>query len=476
MGGEEKPTSAAPAAAGTDNAADEDDDEVVGTLEPSLLKEDNRPALLSWLMARLYVIKRRHGTLAGRPMLLLQNEVEADLMEQMAAVVQGMWRMRKARQRLRAMLRKTFEKRYEPGTGNYYYVNVKTGETQWTKPVNMGSDELTDPPDEWREMVDENGGTYYMNPARGTTSWMSEEQAAVAMQRMVRHHQASDFGRPTISQMIKALRMQREAEDKYSQFPNRLSSIVNWALVLHTQKHELETAKPLYKSAMETSAENPVLLRAYALFVLASLEPPRAVMYKRALDMLHNAALRDSDGSRWQAAEEACFHWGIVSAPKHPRALLNYALLLMGVHKDYDGAERFFHRALAVAPYDPAIVKNFDDFQLQRLPGGAFAGGGPSSSVIKQSEVHTSKPEWGEWQRMKDSKARDAKFELYWLNTLSSVTKWEGPNFDDVWQVRLGRSELVQKLGEWDEMYDGRLGVTFYHKAGTFQCEDPFGG
>ena len=74
-----------------------------------------------------------------------------------------------------------------------------------------------------------------------------------------------------------SLRIQREAEDKYTQFPNRLSSLVNWAMVLHTQHLELDKSRGLYKQASEISPENPVLLRAYGIFLLMSCEPPRQV-------------------------------------------------------------------------------------------------------------------------------------------------------------------------------------------------------
>ena len=42
-----------------------------------------------------------------------------------------------------------------------------------------------------------------MNPATGQVSWLSVDEAACAIQRMVRNHLAAEIGRPTMKQMIK---------------------------------------------------------------------------------------------------------------------------------------------------------------------------------------------------------------------------------------------------------------------------------
>lgn len=119
-------------------------------------------------------------------------------------------------------------------------------------------DDIKDPPDEWREMVDAHGATYFMNPLTGQHSWLSLDGAASILQRMVRRRQAADIGRPTMRQIVKAVRILRDAEEKFKAFPNRLSSIVNWAMILHTMHHDVEGARKLYKQAMEV----PLLLLA----------------------------------------------------------------------------------------------------------------------------------------------------------------------------------------------------------------------
>ena len=55
--------------------------------------------------------------------------------------------------------------------------------------------------------------------------------------------------------------MIREVEQKYEEHPDRLSSMVNYALLLATQRFDLIGAKKLYKDAMEISPENPRVIK-----------------------------------------------------------------------------------------------------------------------------------------------------------------------------------------------------------------------
>ena len=118
---------------------------------------------------------------------------------------------------------------------------------------------------------------------------MSVEDAARNLQKAYRAKQAADFGAPTFADIVRALRMIREVEQKYEEHPDRLSSMVNYALLLATQRFDLIGAKKLYKDAMEISPENPVLLRAYGIFMLATLEAPRERIFRKALDYFKNA-------------------------------------------------------------------------------------------------------------------------------------------------------------------------------------------
>ena len=203
----------------------------------------------------------------------------------------------------------------------------------------------------------------------------------------MRQHQNADFGKPSFNQMMRAMRIHREAEEKFAQAFDKLASIVNYAMLLHTQRFDFEGA-PAVQGRRWRSPPRTVLLRAYGLFLLVSLEPlGRQVVYKRALDMLHNAALRDPKPREVPGRRGRCSTWAITAQRTHARALLNFALLMQGVVGDYDRAERFYRRALEANSSDLNVIRNWEDFEDQRLPGGAYAGGGPSSMVLRRAKV-----------------------------------------------------------------------------------------
>ena len=63
--------------------------------------------------------------------------------------------------------------------------------------------------------------------------------------------------------------------------------------------------------------------------------------------------------------------------------------------RDIPRAERFFHRAISALkdtqdapdPARPAVIENFELFELERLPGGEFHTPVPSNTVVRNSEL-----------------------------------------------------------------------------------------
>jgi len=439
--------------------------------DPELLREGNEKELIQWLLAKVQIM-----FVDGARLLLFDFEAEKRSGDASARVIQGLYRMMKAKQRMRQQVRLYFEKRRDMSTKKFYYVNLKTNVTQWEKPVLLGPEDLDDPPDEWREVKGEDGKTYYMNPGTGQVSLLTEDRAAHIIQKLVRRFLSADFGQLPLRAIVTALRLQAFAEKKYREDPERLSNVVNMALLHFTHYHNLDAAKPCFKAALEMAPHNPIVLRAAALFQLARCDPPRWRTFNKAQDMLKEADQRDKDRSKFYITEEAFFHYEVIMTPHHPRALMNFALLMQCVVKDFDRAERFYRRALTESPNDPQLRKNFEDFEERRVPGGAYAGGGPPSSVVKRSMVFAKKPEWGEWSKMKDMAASDDRFQIFWYNKFTMITKWDEPNWKEAWQVRNERSEVVKDLGRWNEMYDPSLEQTYFWNKNTnaFQIKDPF--
>lgn len=435
----------------------------------NLLAKENLQKLLIWLMPKLHVTwYERLGTRERRRRLVFNYELDELKQEKAALAIQGMWQIRRSLRRIRQLIRANWEKRFDATASQYYYVDLRTEDMFWTKPPLLGSDDLPLAPDEWRQKVDEHGRLYYVNPATGQSSWLSVDDAARTMQRVYRKKQAADFGQPTFEDMVRALRMQREVEEKYASTPERLSSMVNYALLLHTQRFDFHQARKLYKNAIEISPENPVLLRAHAIFLLLVLEPPRQAVFEKTLDMFKNAELRDPGRVRFKLTEDSMFHWAVIAQRDHPLALLNYALMLQTVVGDYDRAERFYHRAIgALKPNDKArqnCMENFDTFEVERLPGGVYSSPFPTGTVLRNSKLFEERPEWGEFKRMIHSNPLKPNATFYfWLNKLTARGTWAEPNWEVEYQKRIGRSEFVCEKQGWREYYDPRLNCNFFH-------------
>jgi hypothetical protein len=59
--------------------------------------------------------------------------------EKAALLIQRLYRTRKARRMVRAMIERVYEKLYDPVSKAYYYFNNKTGESQWSRPAQLRS-------------------------------------------------------------------------------------------------------------------------------------------------------------------------------------------------------------------------------------------------------------------------------------------------------------------------------------------------
>lgn len=146
--------------------------------------------------------------------------------------------------------------------------------------------------------------------------------------------------------------------------------------------------------------------------------------------------------------------------------------------KNYDLAEKFYRRAIAQDADDKFVVRNYLDFEAQRLPGGLYAGGGPPLSALKTSNIQEEKFEWGEWKLMRNTAAHDQRFSLYWAAQVLGKTSWEEPNWDDVWLNIVARSTKIKDLGGWVEWFDPKLKVGYFQNPQVnppkYQKQSPY--
>ncbi|GMI59746.1 hypothetical protein ScalyP_jg5839 [Parmales sp. scaly parma] len=309
------------------------------------MKKTNEEDLIEWLLDRLKISRNRR---TKRARLILQYEEDEVQKDAAAIKLQGVWRMRKARHKIRGRVRRQFEKMWDNENQCYYYINVNSGAIQWYKPYALGPEDLDDPVDEWRKITGEDGNPFYQNPCTGQTSWLSEDAACRILQRMVRTHQSKDFGQPTIQDVIKAMKFMNVAETNYGKDPTKLSNIVNYALLSHCLNGDMVGARKCYKEAIQKSNTNPVLMRAWAIFTLAANDSPKAKVFDKACDLFKMSSLSDPDLAKFSVAQESFFHWAVIVNPKSALNLLNYALLHQCVLGDYEMAEKMYQRALAV--------------------------------------------------------------------------------------------------------------------------------
>ena len=142
--------------------------------------------------------------------------------------------------------------------------------------------------------------------------------------------------------------------------------------------------------------------------------------------------------------------------------------------KEYDLAEKFYRRAVAADPDDKLVVRNYQDFEAQRLPGGLYEGGGPPLAALKTSVVEEERFEWGEWARMRNDRAHDARFRAFWAAERLGKTSWEEPAWGEVWARIVARSSLTKDLGKWREYHDPKLKRAFFTNAHAVDAgEDP---
>jgi hypothetical protein len=90
--------------------------------------------------------------------------------------IQSGMRQYLARKRVREKAYKRYNKIFDPNTMSYYYINLRTHKTQWTKPLCLGSYDI-EAKNHWIALKDNDGDTYYYNPQ----TWLMQWEAPVGV-------------------------------------------------------------------------------------------------------------------------------------------------------------------------------------------------------------------------------------------------------------------------------------------------------
>jgi len=398
---------------------------------PELLKRHKQPELIHWLLKRIHVERDDKSKKLG---LQLRYEADAENREKIANKIQCIWRWKKARNRAKIMTLSRYEKCFDRTVGGFFYVDIKRGTSQWSKPVLLSDEDVMLPSNEWRISYCHNPDTgetdkYFTNPFTGQTSWLSENDAALIVQKNLRQHQSSELlgSKLDFSQIVKAVTLIKDTEVKYEISPDKLPNMVNFALLCHCIRLDFEKARPLYKDTFTKSPCHPVIARAYGIFNMASCDAPQIQIFQKACKLFEDSDASDPQQSLFQSAKANFFHFAVLIHPNNSIALLNYALLHQCVLKEYNRAEMIYRRALALNPDNSYVVRNFNLFEEQRYPGGFYADKSVPFSIIERSHIVEERPEWKQWKKMKDPVSKKEAFCYFWFNRVKKMSSFYEP-------------------------------------------------
>ena len=270
--------------------------------------------------------------------------------------------------------------------------------------------------------------------------------------------------------IIKATMFIHGARAKYADEPQKLSNMVNYALVVHCLDLDFRQAKTIYENALKQSPNHPLISRAYGLLLLASRESPHATTFQLACRLFHEADVVDPTRARIQPAAEIYFQWAALANVRNPLTLLNYALLHQCIYKAFDHAEKIYRTALALDPTNVLVVENYLFFTEERYPGGAYVSLGPPYSVVRGSHIIEERPEWAEWCKRADPECPKRGMEIFWYNRFTKETRFIQPSQSSIWDERMSRSSRVSaKSLSWVEYWDSRTKTSFYYNMYTKQ-------
>ena len=190
------------------------------------------------------------------------------------------------------------------------------------------------------------------------------------LQRRIRERQAADITGPKldIATVASAIKFISDAKKAFAAEPDRLSHMVNYALVCQCLNFDFDGAGQKYEEAIARCPSHPVIGRAYAILLLATCSDHHSI--EKAHALLREAEICDPTARMFRLAIQNCFLWAVVVHPRNPLALLNSALLHQYVLKDPGRAEKLYRRALATAcidssngPHVAIVGQNYDMFR-----------------------------------------------------------------------------------------------------------------
>ena len=455
-----------------------------GVEKPAILEEANEKSLYRWAVDHIVVDKRR-----GQFRVLFGCQYEKSKKAEMVVKIQAAWRRALVYPLVVRMMDEFIYKvKTDPSEeSSTYYLNAQTGESMWEKPRMLGSRDLpTKPEFTWKPFNYWHDGAlyqHYVNPYTGKYTHFTVDQAAIAIQRMIRRHELRMIAVP-LDILKKIVAIEDNCKSVYEKDPRRLASVINYALIAHAIKKDEPLARRLYMESLELSDSNALVTRATAIFSLAVCDPPLQNSRKKAEKKLLDAKNRDETGSKFKFAR-FMFCYATMQHPFDVRYILDLALVDLFVFNETSRAEKMFRRAVSLEPFNDRVVKlweyvkdRFDEKQLAYYPQSRIElvdtkkGG-------KQRTIHgrpvNEDPNWAGWVWVTEDPYGASKVitdnQPYWYNPVDGTETLAQPDWKKEWEIRMRRSKCEKSDNGLEYYYDPLTAAHFQRHvlSNTFQ-------
>jgi len=440
---------------------------------PALLRPGAEKELRFWLLHHI-IVDTRKGTFK----LLFACQKEASKKLTAITTMQSAMRRALAQPRILALLDQIWlkMKMHPDDEENIYYMNQLTGDSRWDKPAILGDRELPSQPfNRWVPIAywhENKHHVHYANPYTGKFTTFTATQAVFVVQSMVRNFFKGAFFLP-VDEFRKVRLLVRDSDKEYER-SKRLASVINNALVQLLVRLDFEATKPALAEANELSNSNPLVARANAIFLLAACEAPVGPNRERAMLLLKESEHRDPTAAKFHLATNMA-KYALYRDPRNASCLLNLAVIEVLVNKNLKNSQRLFRRALAIAPFNEAVLENWkflkdrfpEELPQNYLPESKLSMGDTSKGTKKRTikgRVALEDPAWCGWVYVEvssdiyfmNSKADQEATAAYWYHPSTGQSRHEDdpPIFPDEWAIRMQRSVFKEERFGLEHYYD----------------------
>lgn len=444
--------------------------------EIELLKPSQSKNLHLWLIDNL-VLDLRKETFK----IVFRVHLDKSQRDDSVILVQRIWRGYLGRQKcVRLILEGYLKIRADNSSSNFYYLNRQTGASSWEKPSILRHYDLP-VEDRWMEFRYESNGfanVQFVNPLRGIYTRLSVDRAAYSIQACYRNHMIRLYFL-TVAELKRVISVADYAKTAYNRDSAKLMYVINFALTTHIIDDDERLARVLYHQALELADSNPLVNRAYAIFLMGVCEAPIKVNQAKALQYFADANRRDKNRLKFELAY-LILKYAVYLRPRQSQSLVNLALAEHFVYANRNNAEKLLRRALTLDPFNERMVEiwnYFKDIYSERknmhYPPSAFemvnTTKGSKKSVIG-GRVVLEDPSWAGWcyvERDDTSQVSDA----YWYHPTSGQSMWDTPDFHAEWRKRLRRSKFEGAKNGLEYYFDPYTSTHFqYHPTSdTYQ-------